>query len=418
MTNAPPNFADWIRTQEGLNLFREARKRLARGEDREALELLRELHGTCRAPAAAELLAHTLFAQGEKDEASAVCLSALGERPDAPELNVLLGQFLMEKKDFDGALARFAMAPKANVSLLNRHGLHRSRAASPVPSSPGGVLATSIPPVNAETHGRCIRSWLRQGFRVISVNTASELAVLAHTYPEVEFIEASRDARESTGKPCVFIDDILEALALQPEPVCGIVNADILFLQDDGLGDRLRQAARNRFVFGSRMDVDNGNDTTGRMYHVGFDYFLFPTAWSREFDAGDMAMGTPWWDYTLPLSCLERQRPISRVAGPVALHERHALNWSLPLGWQNGLRVLKRLMPQHFGLLTDDVLDQHNEGCTGLLAGLAAMLADTLNTRPEPLLLDTDTTFLAPFDAQRNRYPFPTTLIVPSPGLP
>lgn len=397
-----------------MNAFRNARELLVAGRRPEALNRLEPLGKTCGAPEISEILAHTLFAEGFEDEAFSACRRALRTDPAHPGLNTLLGQFLLHQGETVQALDAFRSAAGGgtapNEALLNMHGLNAARESDGQrsPDAPG-VLITSIPPGDHECHGRCVASWRSQGFRVLSLNSATELDVLTPAFPDVEFIEAFADAREETGKPHVYVDDLLQVLAEQPERVCGIVNADILFRAEQGFGPWLRHHAAKGLVFGSRADMDSLSDTAGRMYSVGFDYFLFPADSIPRLSAQGIPMGTPWWDYMLPLSAMDHSLPVSRVISPMALHKRHDLNWSQGLFWQNGLRVLKTLMDDRVGLLAEaDTLVRHNEGYATLLAGVARMLAERLNAKPDRLLFNGKLRFQAPFDEHKYRFPFPT----------
>src|SRR5262245_47268253 len=83
--------------------------------------------------------------------------------------------------------------------------------------------------MDSEYQALCIRSLLACGFRVLSVNHAGEIPALAARYPEVAFIETTRDASVISGRRTPYIADLLHAVSTAAEPVAGIVNSDIVF---------------------------------------------------------------------------------------------------------------------------------------------------------------------------------------------
>lgn len=410
----------WIDSQSRLDAYRRARRLLCLGEHAKALALLDDACAHTPEPVLDELRARTRFACGQRDLAENICREALSRAPDNGPLHSLLGQLCMEAgrtAEAHQLFARVAASPRpTDEALLNLHALdakgdHDESSASGDTQKGCGVVVTSLPPGNDGLHRACVGSWIRNGLRVLSLNAADELPALENSFPEVTFVPARRDAREEVGKPCVYVDDMLALLAEQPEALCGIINADIL-LRPDGLGHWLSRQAEQRLVFGSRADVDTARAAgplQGRMYSVGFDYFFFPRSMATSLNAHGIALGTPWWDYLLPLSALGQQRRAGRVVSPVALHARHSQNWRLTQGWKNGMRVLEALMPENAGLLLGNMdMEHHNEGYAQTMAGFGVMLSQALNTAPDRLVCALAGEVTAPFDAEKTAFPFPT----------
>ncbi len=404
---------DWIGEQHSLDAYRQARRLLLQGRDSEALAVLEASFPAPAPVVVEELCARILQARGEKAAAAEICRQALLRSPEHTGVATLLGQLHLAEGRGEEATTLFrsvAASPFPTDAALINLGL--ASALDPTDAPLDCILATSIPPGVPTLYRSCVDSWLRQGFRILSLNAEDELTGLGRAYPEVEFIRARRDAREELGRPCVYVDDMLEILAQRSEPLCGLVNADIFLAPEPDLGAWLRTCAASRMVFGSRADVASHAAPVGRIYNVGFDFFLFPTAWAGDVHTQDVALGTPWWDYLLPACALGQQRRVARVASPVVRHVRHPLNWRLGQGWRNGLRAIRALMPEGAGLLAKGMdLGSHNEGYAQFMAGLGMSLAETLNTLPEPLLFGGLASVRAPFDADKTRFPFPTLLV-------
>ena len=185
------------------------------------------------------------------------------------------------------------------------------------------TIATSIAPgANLANQQQAISSWRRQGFRVISVNCAEEIEVLAPHFPHILFVTASRDAREKFGKPYVFFDDLLRALHEQGTPLCGIVNSDIHLL-DTRLYQFVQQEAAGALLFGARLDVDSIEQCQQGEWYRGFDYFFFDQSIITLYPAEDFCIGLPWWDYWVVLIPLINSIPVKKLVSPAAYHVRH-----------------------------------------------------------------------------------------------
>lgn len=202
---------------------------------------------------------------------------------------------------------------------------YRARAphATSTPEPP--ALATSLSPRGGEAQRAAIASWRGFGTRLISVNTATEIAQLAPDYPDVVFRETSRDGRDLIGKPLVYIDDLLDALADDGAPVCGIVNADILLLRAERLAPHV---SRDALTLCHRLDLETPDDRDGRPYVAGFDAFFFPRDWIPVFRDSRLLLGAPWWDYLFAARALLAGMPMRVPRAGAIGHVVHPINWS------------------------------------------------------------------------------------------
>jgi tetratricopeptide (TPR) repeat protein len=197
------------------------------------------------------------------------------------------------------------------------------------------TVATSIPPVlsrrnagraiDGEYQTLCIRSLIANGFRVLSINHRDEIPALASRYPEVSFIETTRDASALSGRRTPYIADLLQALLTAPGPVTGIVNSDVVFEPSDAWRTWLPRAAADALVMGQRHDANSLADGTFRKYYWGFDFFFFARDLTRELLASAMpfAMGVAWWDYWLPAALALKGRQVLTLERPAIAHLIH-----------------------------------------------------------------------------------------------
>lgn len=206
------------------------------------------------------------------------------------------------------------------------------------------TIATSIAPSNLEHQKRAVRSWKALGFSVVSVNNPGEIDMLHAHFPDVQFVKAQRHGQTLAGKPYVYFDDVLQALAHSPSPVVGIVNSDIYLKADDGFIAFVGQEAADAMLFVPRLDVvDLESDDAGKLNAWGFDAFFFPRHVATMYPATEFLIGVPWWDYWAPLVPLLQGIPGKRLLSRVALHVLHEQKWSLKLYEEFGRRYLTYL---------------------------------------------------------------------------
>ncbi|MDD2733785.1 MAG: glycosyltransferase [Desulfuromonadaceae bacterium] len=196
------------------------------------------------------------------------------------------------------------------------------------------TVATSIAPKDVDKQQAAIATWLRLGFRVLSLNNADEIELLKPHFPEVTFVAATRNAQEIVGKPLVYFDDILKTLSNSGSEICGIINSDIHLRADEHFPEFIVQESRNSFIYGSRIDIESIEDTGGTEFGTGFDFFFFDPAVIGLYPSVSFAIGATWWDYWAVIVPLLRHYPVKKLISPVAFHIDHSKNWS-PEQWRN-----------------------------------------------------------------------------------
>ncbi len=206
------------------------------------------------------------------------------------------------------------------------------------------IIATSIAPGKIELQQSAISSWLKLGFKVLSVNTRREIDLLLSDFPLVKFVEAERDASAVAGKPYIYFDDVLRALQAEGPAVCGIINSDIHLLAGAGFTEYIVENAFDGFIFGSRVDVDSLDFMYGEHYEEGFDFFFFNAEVIPVYPASDFCIGVPWWDYWAPLVPFLKGYPVKQLATSVAFHVKHPTKWSAELHEKFGDKFFNRFV--------------------------------------------------------------------------
>ncbi len=206
-------------------------------------------------------------------------------------------------------------------------------------AAPDIVVATSIPPkvsrrddgreIGPEYQRHCIETWIKAGFRVLSLNAPEEIPELALRYPAVRFIAIHRDASAISGRRNPLLADLIATLARQPEPLAGIVNADIFIDPDKNWREIIGASIRDAIVVASRADLRSLAATDYRIYRQGFDLFFFEKAAIPPGLRPPFAMGLPWWDYWLPIAFRLQGAQIKILTEPLAFHLRHPANFDL-----------------------------------------------------------------------------------------
>lgn len=207
------------------------------------------------------------------------------------------------------------------------------------------TIATSIIPLNFDLQRAAIDSWRKLGFKVISLNSAAEAAIVAENFPDIPLTIVNRTAETTTGKPYVFFDDVIAALSAEQAAVCGIVNSDIMLMADAGFADFIAETAGDGLLFGSRLDVDSMADLDGEKFIYGFDFFFFNKAALRIFPESGFCLGVPWWDYWAPFVPLLTGLACKELLSPVAFHLKHETKWAGELFCDYGRMFAEKIVP-------------------------------------------------------------------------
>lgn len=177
-----------------------------------------------------------------------------------------------------------------------------------------------------------VKSWIRTGFRVLSVNTKEEIAASCGFFSEVEFVEPSRTGLKQYGKPIPYIYDmlkILEEKSGQADEICGIINSDIILrgLTASGL-QRLLEEQGECILCLHRYDIDTSEDMDGTYYFSGIDAFFMRRKSIRIFEISDCALSKPEWDHWIVYSAVKNKLQVKEIKNALAFHIRHRQRWT------------------------------------------------------------------------------------------
>jgi len=193
--------------------------------------------------------------------------------------------------------------------------------------NPIEIITSIVPGPRLDIQIAALETWRSCGFDVLSFNAPGEIEILAASFPEVRFVAPPRDATRLVGRPLIFLSDILQHLASSGAGIGGIINSDIMFSPDKGLGDFIKNQAANAFVFGPRLDVVSPDDPTGKLDLFGFDYFIFDRSLQLGWEQSNFCLGMPFWDHWLPLIAILGGHRVKKILSPIARHVLHPVAW-------------------------------------------------------------------------------------------
>lgn len=216
------------------------------------------------------------------------------------------------------------------------------------------TVATSIAPHYIDIQQKAVASWLQIGFDVISVNSKEEIAIIKKYFPQVKFVEPSRNALGLTGKPYVFLDDVLIALRSTGSEVCAIINSDIYISANSKIRNFFYQQIKGGLIFGSRVDITTYLSLQGEKYFGGFDFFFFSRALIDNFHKSNFCLGVPWWDFWMPLFAILKGFPVMQLLTPFAYHLEHPIRWNKQFVTKFGDEIVRLLLDRDIFRKVDD----------------------------------------------------------------
>jgi hypothetical protein len=302
--------------------------------------------------------AQSLLRVGQVSNALDMICSALGVRAAAPA----------------GARPIPAPADSFNISL----------AARTYDSGAGITVATSLMPRRLPEQQAAVRSWLRLGLNVISVNSAEEIGELRPHFPGIRFFEAARTAEDLCGKPLVPISELILQLKESNTPIIGIVNSDIIFEEPNVLTDIMRSYVAEHLLFGHRIDIDRKGSRVGFPYSGGYDFFFFERSHADVFSSPDMVMGMPWWDFWMPFAANLNGLRLIKLDGARIFHNMHSIGYSNELFLEFGRRFAHSL-----GNMAAECTTANESQLTELTCNIFSALGGQVETTGDPLPLTT-----------------------------
>jgi len=227
------------------------------------------------------------------------------------------------------------------------------------------TLFTSIPPemsriVRGQERGpawqsACIQSWIRAGFRVISLNPQNEIDRFHPLPANIEF--QALPAHSSRAS----ISDFFRAAQACGDEVAGIVNADCMIAAPPEFLFRLKSCIGG-IVLSERADIDPNTLRPLGLSGFGFDGFFFDVAAIDKIKWDDHWMiGAVWYDFWLPLAFQVGGLRVKTLPAPILHHLYHdrAWNWEV---WAAQFMRIVHFIQDNDGL--DPQLAQAMKGTT------------------------------------------------------
>lgn len=248
-------------------------------------------------------------------------------------------------------------------------------------------IATSIAPKGIDIQKVAIQSWLDLEFTVYSFNIQAEIDQLRTTFPSVHFIPVHRDGRERTGKPLVYIQDMLHWFIEHKDiPFGGFINSDIVVRPPDPQAyiALIHKEIELSILYAKRIEVADINHLQGVWNRTGIDLWY----WDRRIlecysEPADYLVGFPHWDYYMELMPICYGIPTKELRIPHAFHQTHDAyyNW------------IKDALP--FALKTFNLISPHLDKVPDKDHLLIPIVNYCLAHLPRQVTTDDDVEFLA-----------------------
>ncbi len=188
------------------------------------------------------------------------------------------------------------------------------------------TLCTSlVPGSRLDMQRAAIQSWHRAGFQVTTLNSHHEAAAVAEVFPEVDCETVLRDGKMATGKPVVFINDILKHIGDTKSDRGGIINSDILLTLTSPVDEFAANLPEDTLLICPRTDVNEPDQKDGLLDPVGYDAFFFHRGLLRDWNETRFNLGMPFWDHWFPMISLLSGRRVLKLISDEFRHVRHAV---------------------------------------------------------------------------------------------
>jgi len=189
------------------------------------------------------------------------------------------------------------------------------------------LLATSlVPGTRQEVQQAAVNSWIDCGFSVQSLNTEKEAAAVQTEFPTVEAHVMLRDARIATGRPVIFINDILQFFRNSGSDICGIINSDIYLAGGQAFHDQVASLAREGHIILPRLEVPDFSSSTGQLDPFGYDFFMFDRTLLADWNESQFCLGMPFWDHWFPMMSLLAGRKVLKIVSRNVRHIPHPVS--------------------------------------------------------------------------------------------
>lgn len=194
-------------------------------------------------------------------------------------------------------------------------------------------IGTSIAPDNYCLQHEAVKSWIEEGFDVVSVNTIEEKEVLREPFSDlpVRFVAIDRWHTSDAGKKLPYIRDILSSVVELGYSNIGYSNSDILLKKvDRGFYEFLRTESLDKIVLIHRNEISKSDDIEDMNFKInfdGFDCFFLKKEFCGIFDETELCVQSCWDTF---IQSMARRHGIKTaiLSNPIAFHYRHIQKWN------------------------------------------------------------------------------------------
>jgi hypothetical protein len=170
---------------------------------------------------------------------------------------------------------------------------------------------------------RAIQSWLDMNFKVHSLNILEEAVQVREDFPNIECYPQQESGFKLTGKPVIFVNEILNFFSKKSCSRLGIINSDIVLDVSEYASNQIYEYSNNAFFFGQRLEVIDLDSKSGEVDPWGFDYFFFDKAFVDIWPQSQFCLGMPFWDHWFPLLPILHGKKVFRPRIPIGRHIPH-----------------------------------------------------------------------------------------------
>ncbi len=198
------------------------------------------------------------------------------------------------------------------------------------------VMGTSLAPFDVEKQLECVKTWIDNGFEVVSFNIREEIVALESDFKGtgVVFYEVNRTAIEETGKPLPFLADILHEVSGRADSVCGFFNSDIyLHGISKDLYEYIEDETADSLTFMQRNEISEYEDIKQMKFKIhfeGIDVFFIDKKYSNLLDEENLFVQSVW-DLLILEICRIHGVSTKELINPVAFHKRHSIKWNFEM---------------------------------------------------------------------------------------
>lgn len=213
------------------------------------------------------------------------------------------------------------------------------------------VLGTTIAPFDYEKQIEAVKSWIENGFYVISFNTSDEIEVIKPYFTEVpiEFVALEHNSKELSGKELPYIQDVLDIVASKTQKVCGYVNSDIFISpMPQGMDDFIKRESEGSIIFIHRNEINKYEDIINVNWDIhfdGIDAFFIDKRFANIFDS-DNFYAQSVWDLCILIKSKILGIKIKELVNPIAFHIRHSVRWN----FEKANALVEPFMKKYFSI--------------------------------------------------------------------